>query len=430
MGHRAPRQVVVQITERCNAECPQCGMAAGRRISRRVAETHVMTGVVDHAARIGVRAISFTGGEPFLHRSLLLYLIRRATAAGIRYTRTGTNGFLLIPAGDRRSAVRVHELAASLADAGLRNLWISLDSADPDVHERRRGLPGVIAGIEAALPVFAQYGIHPAANLGVNRYMGRTRLASHDPRDPAAFADAVAEAAGQFFDRVLSLGFTMANLCYPMSFPTDRDNGCVSADAPRAVYAASSNDDSVSFSLDEKVLLYRGLARAVAEARPRLRVFTPLSSLEALARDCERLARGASPTASFPCLGGRDYFFVSVGGLAYPCGFRGDDCLGPFRALSPGSRRVSPHCRECDWECFRDPSQLFGQAWALHQPIVGRVCGRRDKLFALWLGDVRYAYACRFFDGRLPLDRQRLSRACGRLRDDDGIASPTTVVSA
>jgi len=249
------RQVVVQITEHCNGSCPQCGMSIAHKTLRRVAELPVMTAVVHRAAELQAQAISFTGGEPFLHRPLLLYLLHEARTVGIRYTRTGTNGFLFTRRDDPAFEARMHGLAEGLTSAGLRNLWISLDSADPDVHERQRGLPGVVAGIEADLPVFAEHGLYPAANLAVNRHMGRRWLAPLAEVGEATFGAAAAQAAREFFARAIELGFTMANLCYPMDFPARHGNvdGPPGHDAPgRVVYAATSGDASVSFTVTER----------------------------------------------------------------------------------------------------------------------------------------------------------------------------------
>lgn len=66
----------------------------------------------------------------------------------------------------------MHDLAERLSKTNLRNLWISIDSADASTHEQMRGLHGVIEGIKIALPIFHEYGIFPAANLGINRNMG------------------------------------------------------------------------------------------------------------------------------------------------------------------------------------------------------------------------------------------------------------------
>ena len=49
---------------------------------------------IDEPAARGVASLSITGGEPMLFQEEVIQLLRHARAAGIRYTRTGTNGFL------------------------------------------------------------------------------------------------------------------------------------------------------------------------------------------------------------------------------------------------------------------------------------------------------------------------------------------------
>ena len=64
------------------------------------------------------------------------------------------------------------------------------------------------------------------------------------------------------------------------------------------------------------------------------------------------------------------------------------------------------YCRRCDWECFRDPSELFGPiADIMTRPrhIVHRLAS--DKVYLkLWINDLRYYHACHFFSGRVPPD--------------------------
>jgi MoaA/NifB/PqqE/SkfB family radical SAM enzyme len=92
-----------------------------------------------------------------------------ARDAGIEYTRTGTNGFMFMNSDSGDFEKRIAKIAEALAATKIRNFWISIDSADPALHEAMRGLPGVIKGIEKALPIFNQYGIYPSANLGISR---------------------------------------------------------------------------------------------------------------------------------------------------------------------------------------------------------------------------------------------------------------------
>src|SRR5208283_2779181 len=91
---RGPRQLVVQYTDACNARCPQCSMRVTEPFKRSTLGKTAVKKIIDAAARKGVKALSFTGGEPLLYLNDIADLLKYARAAGIRLTRTGTNGYL------------------------------------------------------------------------------------------------------------------------------------------------------------------------------------------------------------------------------------------------------------------------------------------------------------------------------------------------
>jgi MoaA/NifB/PqqE/SkfB family radical SAM enzyme len=408
--NRIPAQLVIQLTNHCNARCPQCGMRATARIPRtRLASAEVYR-ILDSAAQNGVQAVSFTGGEPFLFQEDLIRYIGHAGRAGIPYIRTGTNGFIFRQSEQADFRDRIKALADRLAAAGLRNFWISLDSALPEVHEKMRGLPGVVKGIEKALPVFHAAGLYPSANLGLNRMVGGKATAGLNPQAFAsskqyltAFYHNFRAALEGFYGLARNLGFTMVNTCYPMSISDkERDAGL------SAVYAATTVDAVVRFSSDEKAVLYKALLDIIPNQRRHLRIFSPLSSLYALHR--QHLQEGG-PCGASGCRGGIDFFFIDAqDGDTYPCGYRGHENLGKFWQLDLPAIRPGSDCRRCDWECFRDPSELCAPLLqALNQPwgLVRQMA--RDKTYRrLWLEDMRYYRACRFFDGRRPPAGQRL----------------------
>lgn len=166
---RAPGQLVIQYTDRCNAQCPQCGMRASNNFPRTSLGRQRTEKIIVAAAEKGVTALSFTGGEPFLHLEEICDLSRFAANLGIDYIRTGTNGYLFAGAEKAGFKDRIKRIADRLAATPIRNIWVSIDSSDSQVHEKMRGLPGVMRGIEQALPVFAERGIYLSANLGINR---------------------------------------------------------------------------------------------------------------------------------------------------------------------------------------------------------------------------------------------------------------------
>ena len=415
---KLPGQLIIQLTDRCNATCPQCGMNVRERFPRHSLSPDNVRRMIDAAARQGIEAISFTGGEPLMARKDLIPLIKHAGAAGIAYIRTGTNGFSFRSPQKPDFNDRIHRLAEALAATPLRNFWISIDSADPDTHERMRGFPDVIKGIERAIPIFHAHGLYPSANLGINRNInGKGSLpflkssSNCSGEVPAAiFRDRLREGFARFFAFVADLGFSIANVCYPMSIENDYRGGDLNA-----VYGATATSAIVSFSSREKAHLFDILGQAVIENRSRLRIFAPLCSLYALQRQYSCGDRG------YACRGGKDFFFVDAEkGRTYPCGYRGEEDLGYFWNRLELPSESADECYACEWECFRDPSELGGplRDWA-RQPLRS-IRDRKAKVdfYKQWLTDLRYYYACDFFDGRRPARFDRLGRyaATGQCR--------------
>jgi hypothetical protein len=354
-------------------------------------------------------------------------LIRTAGSLGFVHIRTGTNGFVFQRPEGKNFEKRVQRLARTLADTPLRNFWISIDAAAAEVHENMRGFSGVIRGIEKALPVFHDHGLYPSANLGINRNVGGSSTAGLRPDtfpDQKGYAEEFyrrfRRAFHDFYRFVIDLGFTMVNTCYPMSI-----DGEEQADGLSAVYSATAVSDVVRFTASEKALLFAALLDTVPAFRSRVRAFSPLCSLYAL---CRQYGAG-NGHAGYPCRGGIDFFFVDArDGNAYPCGYRGKDNFGKFCNLSmDGLNPLEADCRRCDWECFRDPSELFGPLLqGLHDPLGLVRQMRKDRSFyRYWLSDMAYYPACDFFNGRTP----PRSRALERFRESRTFPPPCTASS-
>jgi hypothetical protein len=399
--NRLPAQMVVQLTDACNALCPQCGMrttAGGRRFTLSPETAHRL---IDACVVRRVAALSFTGGEPFLHADQLLELLHQAGRRGIPLLRTGTNGFWLCWRNDdtpARFRDRVAPLIDRLTATPVRNFWISLDAADPATHEQMRGLPGVVDGVTRALPLFHERGLYPAVNLGINRWVGGRRdNADLESLGEAGFYEYFRAAFTNFYHLAIGLGFTMANACYPMGWPDHGSGG----------YAAWSADRVVRFTAPEKAILFQALDDTLVRFRHQLRIFTPRTALQGLVAKYS----GARPDPMYPCRGGVDFFFADARtGRVAPCGYRPEAADDAFRCLGTGHTPVAPACRQCDWECFRDPGELL-------EPLLPRNWGRhvaaaikQPDYFRTWLIDLRYYRACGFFDGRRAPDPPRLAR--------------------
>lgn len=404
---KVPGQIVIQFTDHCNARCPQCGMNITQKFERSRLNENRIKKIIDGALEKGIRAISFTGGEPLLFSDELAEWIQYAGDAGIKYIRTGTNGFIFANPTAKGFESRINKLAETYSKTNLRNFWISLDSAVPAVHEKMRGFDGIIEGIRKALPIFHSHGIYPSANLGINRNIMGSRdgfpAADEQPKNEYLefFYGAFKNALRKFYRFVCDMGFTMVSTCYPMSIEDDPESQL------KAVYGATSEADLVHFNGGEKIAIYRALLEVIPEIRSDIRVFTPLSSLHALRHQYD-----GSNDVSHGCRGGIDFFFISAkDGNTYPCGYRGWENLGEFWALDMEKLEKNSFCRQCDWECFRDPSELFGPLTDAGRPIkLIRSYMHDRKFYSLWLKDLQYYHACDVFNGRKPPDFKKMAR--------------------
>ena len=386
---RIPGQLIIQYTDNCNGTCPQCSMRRTEKYKRSKLAKKEIYKIIDSAAKQNIQALSFTGGEPFIYKDELIDLIKYASCKGIPLIRTGTNGYMFTDWQSPDYEYRINKLAEELSATNLRNLWISIDSADPKTHEQMRGLNGVIRGIEKALPIFHEHGIYPAANLGINRNTGGTGKISMKMTDKDAFYQEFKESFEMFYNFIISIGFTMTNVCYPMSI--NKDNIGMNA-----VYGATSNNSVITFSKEEKIQIFRALMDTIPKFRSKIRIFTPLVSLYSLIKQYE-----GNGKFSFGCRGGIDFFFVEASeGNTYPCGYRGNENLGKFYDLNIKSIRQKPFCRACDWECFRDPSEQIGfLIGTLRNPLKSRKI-KDPEYIRLWKQDIKYYNRCGYFNGR------------------------------
>jgi hypothetical protein len=199
------------------------------------------------------------------------------------------------------------------------------------------------------------------------------------------------------------MGFTIVGTCYPMSVDKEAD-----AAALEPVYSATSVDSIVRFTKQEKAYLFKALMKIIPEFRHMIRIFSPVSSVYAL-----YMQHGGNDYFPYPCFGGLDYFFIDAqNGDTYPCGYRGAENLGKFwdkKWLHPN--RTSS-CHKCDWECFRDPSEMLGPIlhFSKNPSSLIRKFKENRGYMKMWLDDIRYYFACSFFDGRKPPNYTKLKK--------------------
>ncbi|HEX2110498.1 MAG TPA: GTP 3',8-cyclase MoaA [Gaiellaceae bacterium] len=140
---REIRSVRVSVTDKCNFRCTYCMPAEGLEWLRKdeILSFEQIARLVRVLARMGVREVRLTGGEPLVRRDLPVLVEMIATTPGVEDLSLTTNGVLL----DR--------LAGPLVAAGLRRINVSLDSLSHVRFAeltRRDALDQVLRGLEEA----------------------------------------------------------------------------------------------------------------------------------------------------------------------------------------------------------------------------------------------------------------------------------------
>ncbi len=150
----------LSLTDRCNFRCSYCSPSPRGGDEGLLTRAEIVR-LVAIFARLGVRRLRLTGGEPTLRRDLLDIVAAARGTPGIQEIALTTNGHLLA------------DLAKPLRTAGVSRLNVSLDTLDP---ERLRAVAGhgatlerIVRGLEeAAAAGFASLKLNTVVVRGLN----------------------------------------------------------------------------------------------------------------------------------------------------------------------------------------------------------------------------------------------------------------------
>ncbi|KXS56242.1 MAG: hypothetical protein AMR96_03770 [Candidatus Adiutrix intracellularis] len=132
----------ISITERCNLSCVYCRPKRVRAQETDSLSLSNLLKLVQVLIRLGINRIKLTGGEPTLRKDLLDLVTAIKSLPGLNNVTLTTNG------------LKLTQLAAPLAAAGLDSINISLDSMNREKFRQiTRGgdINLVINGLSAAL---------------------------------------------------------------------------------------------------------------------------------------------------------------------------------------------------------------------------------------------------------------------------------------
>jgi cyclic pyranopterin phosphate synthase len=151
----------LSVTDRCNLRCQYCMPEQDYTWLPRqdILDFEEIERLVDVFLDAGASKVRLTGGEPLLRKDLPVLIERLSVKSRLEDLALTTNGVLLAP------------MAGTLARAGLHRLTISLDTLHADRFVRLARydeLDRVLAGIDAAAPLFPGFKIDTVVMRGVN----------------------------------------------------------------------------------------------------------------------------------------------------------------------------------------------------------------------------------------------------------------------
>ncbi len=152
----APFFIVWNFTNACNLKCMHCYQNAGRPLPNELTLEEKLR-VVKELDEAGVPAIALSGGEPTVHRDFWPVLAEINRRGGF-YSAIATNG----------TTFANIEFAERAKKLGLRYVEISIDAADPNVHDKFRG------GVPGAWAKAVQGGLRNAVRLGFSAALAFT----------------------------------------------------------------------------------------------------------------------------------------------------------------------------------------------------------------------------------------------------------------
>jgi cyclic pyranopterin phosphate synthase len=151
---RPMRDLRISVTDRCNFRCRYCmprevfGEDFAFLPRGEILTFEEITRLARAFARLGVRKLRLTGGEPLLRNGLPTLVGMLAEIEGVEIALT-TNGSLLA------------QQAGALRDAGLHRVTVSLDSLDEDVFRRMNDADFPVARVLDGIDAAADAGLAP-----------------------------------------------------------------------------------------------------------------------------------------------------------------------------------------------------------------------------------------------------------------------------
>lgn len=299
----------VAVTNSCNATCDFCNFAYNKQLAGKLRwiDADRFDSALDILHKRDIRYVSFFGGETLLHPRLpemVAKVVARNMGPAVI-----TNGWLL-PA-------RLEKLA----EAGLKTVYVSIDSARISEHEANRGLNGLGERIRSANARMPALGMTPLAQVTMNKLI----------TDYHALVPALRD-----------LGFAAVAFSYPQR-----------AQLGSTTLAWSSDSALVNFTDPDLIKAFD----AVDALRGEITVNNPHASVT----DMKRHLRGEPE--HFACYGGYKSFYMDWNYDVWRCdAWKQPMCSVWDFANTP---LIRDGCTACIADCYRDSSVMLHFAVSL-----------------------------------------------------------------
>jgi MoaA/NifB/PqqE/SkfB family radical SAM enzyme len=293
----------VAVTNSCNATCDFCNFAyhKGQVAKLRWIDADQFDRALEILYKRQVRYVSFFGGEtllhPRLHEMVAMAVARNMGPAVI------TNGWLLPARLDK------------LAKAGLKTIYVSIDSAQLNEHESNRGLKGVGERIRVANARVPSLGMTSYAQVTMNKLIS----------DYGALVPTLRE-----------LGFAAVAFSYPQR--------------------AALGSTTLAWSSDSELVNFTDAELAAAfDAVNDLRSAFPVNNPRASIADMKRLLSGEPQR--FVCYGGYKSFYMDWNYDIWRC----DAWERPMCSVwdFADATLIRDGCTACIADCYRDSSVML-----------------------------------------------------------------------
>lgn len=143
------RTIDLAVTYECHYQCKYCSAFLMKREGKKVLMPAEIGNMWQEALKLGVIHVNLTGGEPFTRDiDELCEIVSNLTPHKILVS-VVTN-----------STVVTRDKLEKLRDAGLDNISLSIESMNPEVNDRMRGVPGALEKTKQVLKWAKELGLN------------------------------------------------------------------------------------------------------------------------------------------------------------------------------------------------------------------------------------------------------------------------------